>query len=117
MPRVLVGPLSVALVVICAVTTGGCGGPTREPATPTPGQLTLSGTVRLSRVEGRCLTLSTGGTVYLLVGDTAGVVADTQQKLTGHLARGLKTTCQSGVPFVVVRAARIAGPSAGYVAR
>jgi hypothetical protein len=108
----------VVLTVVCGAAASACGGPTGEPAaSSTPGQLTLSGLVRLSRVEGRCLTLSTGGTVYLLVGDTAAVVADSQQKVIGHLARGLKTTCQSGVPFVVVRVAPIAGPSAGYVAR
>jgi hypothetical protein len=116
MPRLLT---VAVLAVVGGVASTSCGGPAREPATPssTPGQLTLSGLVRLSRVEGRCLTLKAGGTVYLLVGATAGVVADSQQKITGHLAPELKTTCQTGVPFVVERVARIAGPSAGYVAR
>ena len=92
--------------------------PTTEPPTsPMPTKMTgfavtLTGTASRAAVEGTCLLLTVAGRSYLLVGKVAGIRVGDRVTVTGHVDRGVVTTCQTGTPFVVERVGA-AEPSSG----
>jgi hypothetical protein len=119
LPQTLTGLLLAGLLVAaCAEPEGDDAGagqgaattvPTTQPAgppttteAPPAGELTVTGTVT-EGVEPNCLLLDAeGGRRYLLVGgDRADLRAGSRVAVTGHLDRGLLSTCQQGEPLVV----------------
>jgi hypothetical protein len=87
--------------------------PSGFPVSPSPGtgkpapagpETTLTGTV-LEGVEGGCLLLQHGGTVYLLLGGDRSIVkAGAAVTVRGRATPGVVTTCMQGVPFQVTSA-------------
>lgn len=75
-------------------------GPSKTPSAAAP--VTVTGTLAPG-VEGGCLLLRAGGTTYVLVGRTAGLVAGRAVTVTGTVDRDLLTTCQQGTPLRVQR--------------
>ncbi len=70
-----------------------------------PGSMTLTGTVEPG-VEAGCLLLKSGGTTYLLIGGDRDVVkAGAAVRVTGVVARDIKSYCMQGTPFQVSAAA------------
>ncbi len=82
---------------------------TRTTTVPAPADPTLTakppaaGTSLVGVAGGQdgCLTLSTGGTTWLLVGQVAGIGAGDRVTVRGSPAPDLATRCQQGTPFVV----------------
>lgn len=76
--------------------------PTSPMATKGAGlAMTLTGTASRAGVEGTCLLLTVAGRSYLLVGAVTGIRVGDRVTVTGHVDRGVVTTCQTGTPFVV----------------
>ncbi len=69
------------------------------------GSTTLTGTVEAG-VEAGCLLLRSGGTTYLLIGGDRDVIkAGAAVRVTGAIARDIKSYCMQGTPFQVTSAA------------
>jgi hypothetical protein len=103
---------------------GAPGGSSMPPTSPSPeplpsglslppspsgsakaGSMTLTGTVEAG-VEAGCLLLRSGGTTYLLIGgDRTVVKAGATVRVTGAVARDIKSYCMQGTPFQVTAAA------------
>jgi hypothetical protein len=75
--------------------------------TPTPSQKYQSGEVTISGrpeegVEGNCLVMRSGETLYLLLGGNRQLLQSGRPvTVTGRPNPGLMTTCQQGTPFEV----------------
>lgn len=88
-------------------TPGGSVIPSAKTLTaplPTKGTglpVTLTGTASRAAAEGTCLLLTVAGRSYLLVGAVPNIGVGHRVTVTGHVDRGVVTTCQSGTPFVV----------------
>lgn len=107
----------LALLALGACSSGSDGAATPQPtatspstSVPAPEDPTLtakppsSGTTLTGVVgagEEGCLTLSTGGATWLLVGEVAAVEAGDRVTVRGSPAPDLATRCQQGTPFVV----------------
>lgn len=106
------------IAVVALLVLGACGSGSEESATPQPTTTTTSpapedptltakppaGGTTLAGVAGGedgCLTLSTGGTTWLLVGQVAAITAGDRVTVRGSPAPDLATRCQQGTPFVV----------------
>ncbi|MEO8555371.1 MAG: hypothetical protein ABI474_01770 [Actinomycetota bacterium] len=63
--------------------------------------MTLTGTASRAAAEGTCLLLTVDGRSYLLVGAVTNIGVGDRVTVTGHIDRGVVTTCQAGTPFVV----------------
>ncbi len=74
--------------------------------------VTLTGTAGRSASEGTCLVLTVAGRSYLLVGAVRNIGVGDRVTVTGHVDRGVVTTCQAGTPFVVQHV-RATDPSTG----
>jgi hypothetical protein len=87
------------------------------PIAPVPTEgtglpVTLTGTASRSASEGTCLVLTVAGRSYLLVGAVRNIGVGDRVTVTGHVDRGVVTTCQAGTPFVVQHV-RATDPSTG----
>ncbi|MGZ4634639.1 hypothetical protein [Oryzihumus sp.] len=79
------------------------GDPTVAHPKPSSGQhIRVVGTVTAG-VEAGCLTLSSGGTEYLLLGGRSELHSGDRVEVEGVLQPDLLTTCQQGTPLVVQR--------------
>ena len=99
------------LAVTPTSTTSGSVTPTAK----TPGTglaVTLTGTASRAAAEGTCLLLTVAGRSYLLVGAVTNIRVGDRITVTGHVDRGVVTTCQAGTPFVVEHVGAT-DPSAG----
>jgi len=74
--------------------------------------VTLTGTASRAAAEGTCLLLTAAGRSYLLVGAVTNIRVGDRVTVTGHVDRGVVTTCQAGTPFVVEHVGAT-DPSAG----
>ncbi|MBU2669731.1 hypothetical protein KOI35_40105 [Actinoplanes bogorensis] len=92
----------VDLPVPSAKTSGPAGEPTGRP---NAGGQTITGTVTAG-VEPNCLVLTDGTGSHLLIFDDAAMRADavvgSTVTVSGQSQPGMMSTCQQGVPFVVV---------------
>jgi hypothetical protein len=131
--RFLAPVLGVFLLAGCAGQGGGSVGPSQPPGSgappasassatpgmpldpvgpsarpgPSAGVLTLTGTV-VAGVEPKCLLLRhDSGDYLLLTGSRPVPPVGTEVTATGTVKKGMVTTCQQGIPFVVreIRAA------------
>jgi hypothetical protein len=82
-------------------------GPTGEPSAgrPAAGGQTITGTVTAG-VEPNCLLLADGTGNHLLIFDDPAMRADaavgSKVKIVGNSQPNMMSTCQQGVPFIVV---------------
>lgn len=78
----------------------------KTPTAPMPTNgtglaVTLTGIASRAEAEGTCLLLEVAGRSYLLVGAVTNIRVGHRVTVTGHVDRGVVTTCQAGTPFVV----------------
>jgi hypothetical protein len=87
--------------------TAKTSGPTGEPTSgrPVAGGQTITGTVTAG-VEPNCLLLADSTGSHLLIFDDPAMRAEAavgaEVKIVGNSQPGMMSTCQQGVPFVVV---------------
>lgn len=55
-------------------------------------------------VEQGCLNMTIQGQYYQLIGEVAGLRPGAKATVTGYADPTVMTTCQSGIPFVVLSA-------------
>ena len=102
---------SASEVVDLPVPTAKTSGPAGEPSAgrPLEGARTISGTVTAG-VEPGCLLITDGTGSHLLVFDDPAMRAEAsvgaKVKVNGRSEPGMMSTCQQGVPFVVVSVAK-----------
>jgi hypothetical protein len=79
--------------------------PAGEPSRPVAGGQTITGTVTAG-VEPNCLVLSDSSGSHLLIFDDPAMRADatagSKVKINGRSDPSMMSTCQQGVPFIVV---------------
>jgi hypothetical protein len=73
----------------------GAGGSTSD-------DMTVTGTVTAG-AEPSCLLVSYQKVEYLLLTDNPAIVAGESVRATGHVAQGIRTHCQQGIPFEVTQ--------------
>lgn len=78
----------------------------KTPTAPMPMRgkglaVTLTGRASRAAAEGTCLLLMVAGRSYLLVGAVRNIGVGDRVTVTGHVDRGVATTCQAGTPLVV----------------
>jgi hypothetical protein len=78
---------------------------TSAPVTSAPGEVTLTGTVVFSGVEGGCWGLKVGAETYELLGGDRAILSDGADVVVrGVIRRDLATICQIGTPLEVLSA-------------
>ncbi|WP_127504825.1 hypothetical protein [Actinoplanes solisilvae] len=98
---------SASDVVDLPLPTAKTSGPAGEPSSgrPVAGGQTITGTVTAG-VEPGCLLLADASGSHLLIFDDPAMRADAAVgntvKINGRSQPGMMTTCQQGVPFIVV---------------
>jgi|GEM_PF-871260 len=98
---------SASDVVDLPLPTAKTSGPVGEPPSgrPTAGGQIITGTVTAG-VEPNCLRLTDSTGSHLLIFDDPAMRTDAavgnKVKISGRSSPGLMSTCQQGVPFVVV---------------
>ncbi len=96
---------SASDVIDLPVPTAKTSGPAGEPSRPVAGGETITGTVTAG-VEPNCLLVNDSSGSHLLVFDDPAMRADaavgSKVKINGRSDATMMSTCQQGVPFIVV---------------